>query len=422
MRKGLFLLIIGTFMLDSARAQQAVDSMRIYYPFGYRYVLPDYRTNRRELERFIGSVQEAFRKDIIERVVVRSGTSPDGMSEANERLSARRADSLEAYVVRRTGLPSELIEKRSEGIAWGMLRYRVAQSDMPYRDEILQILDRTPVWIFDDRGRIIDGRKKQLMDLRGGVPYKYMVREIFPDLRSSIAVSLYLKQTGQPAPEPKRDTLPETPAAPDHEPKPAVRAPQPTVPAVPTVSAEKPFRPLLAVKTNLLYWATVMPDFNSYTFVPNLEAEWFFADRWSLAGTGNFAKWGYGGAKWFGISSWSLEPRWWLKGDGRFRWFYLGAYGQAGDYDVQDGSTPGSGYTGNLWGAGLSFGAAIPFSDRFGLEIGIRGGYRHAQVKGYSYEAPDYFLNVETADDHWGVTGIKASVYYRFGRGSNSSK
>ena len=48
MRKGLFLLIIGTFMLDSARAQQAVDSMRIYYPFGYRYVLPDYRTNRRE--------------------------------------------------------------------------------------------------------------------------------------------------------------------------------------------------------------------------------------------------------------------------------------------------------------------------------------------------------------------------------------
>ena len=187
MRKGLFLLIIGTFMLDSARAQQAVDSMRIYYPFGYRYVLPDYRTNRRELERFIGSVQEAFRKDIIERVVVRSGTSPDGMSEANERLSARRADSLEAYVVRRTGLPSELIEKRSEGIAWGMLRDRVAQSDMPYRDEILQILDRTPVWIFDDRGRIIDGRKKQLMDLRGGVPYKYMVREIFPDLRSSIA-------------------------------------------------------------------------------------------------------------------------------------------------------------------------------------------------------------------------------------------
>ena len=45
-------------MLDSARAQQAVDSMRIYYPFGYRYVLPDYRTNRRELERFIGSVQD----------------------------------------------------------------------------------------------------------------------------------------------------------------------------------------------------------------------------------------------------------------------------------------------------------------------------------------------------------------------------
>lgn len=180
--------------------------------------------------------------------------------------------------------------------------------------------------------------------------------------------------------------------------------------------AQEEFRPLLAVKTNLLYWATVMPDFKSYTYVPNLEIEWFFKDRWSLSGTGNFAKWSYGNGKFFGISSWSIEPRWWFKGDGRFRWFYLGAYGQVGDYDVQNDRVSLDGNTGKLWGVGLSLGVAIPFSNRFGLELGLRGGYRHAKVNGYVHEAPDYFREFTEKDNHWGVTGIKASLYYRFGK------
>lgn len=180
--------------------------------------------------------------------------------------------------------------------------------------------------------------------------------------------------------------------------------------------AQEEFHPLLAVKTNLLYWATVMPDFKSYTYVPNLEIEWFFKDRWSLSGTGNFAKWSYGNGKFFGISSWSIEPRWWFKGDGRFRWFYLGAYGQVGDYDVQNDRVSLDGNTGKLWGAGLSLGVAIPFSNRFGLELGLRGGYRHAKVNGYVHEAPDYFREFTEKDNHWGVTGIKASLYYRFGK------
>ena len=241
-----------------------------------------------------------------------------------------------------------------------------------------------------------------------------------PDLRSSASAMLYVYTIARPdtsaVVEPTPDPEPEPVVSPS--PEPAAESDPAPVPTPVPAADKREFRPLLAVKTNLLYWATVMPDFKSYTFVPNLEIEWFFKERWSLSGTGNFAKWSYGDGEFFGISSWSLEPRWWFKGDGRFRWFYLGAYGQIGDYDAQNSRVAHDGNTGNLWGAGLSLGAAIPFTDRFGLEVGIRGGYRRSEVRVYSHEAPDYFLDYEKQDNHWGLTGIKASLYFRFGKGS----
>ncbi len=100
--------------------------------------------------------------------------------------------------------------------------------------------------------------------------------------------------------------------------------------------------------------------------------EWFFQERWSLSATGNYMKRSYGGDDFFGISAWSVEPRWWFKGDGRFRWFYLGAYGQVGDYDVQNSRAAFDGTTGTFWGAGLSVGAAVPFP--------IAGGWRSASA------------------------------------------
>lgn len=412
MKKGLFILIAGMLSLGTLQAQeawQAVDSIRIFYRQGHRYVDPSFRENRAILNHFKVSIDSTLRARLLERVVIHSYASPDGTDRANIRLASLRADSLASYL-----LP-ERLEKHSNGIAWDMLRKLVAASNMEYRDEVLHVLDHTPIWIHDSLGRIIDGRKKRLMELRGGNPYRYMYETFFPDLRSSVSAVLYVR-----VPVKKTDTatvvnpkpVPESKPQPESKPEPMQREPV-TV----TEPEVKDFQPFFAVKTNLLYWATLMPDFRSYTFVPNLEIEWFFKERWSLSGTGNFAKWAYGD-NFLGISSWSLEPRWWFKEDGCFHWFYLGIYGQIGDYDVQNSRVKNDGNTGNLWGAGLSFGAAIPFLNRLGFEIGIRGGYRHSEVKTYSHEAPDYFLDYETKNNHWGMTGIKASFYFRFGKGT----
>ena len=159
----LFLLFCGGYV-----HAQELDSVRIYYRQGHREVDVLFRDNRAELERFIRILREEYGANRLEGVVVRSWSSPEGVNHLNEVLSDRRADSLKTYLVRHAEIPDNLVCIHGEGIAWDMLRRMVAASDMLYKKEVLHILDHTPVWVFDKAGRVVDGRKKQLMDLRAG--------------------------------------------------------------------------------------------------------------------------------------------------------------------------------------------------------------------------------------------------------------
>ena len=76
--KRIFLSVICLSCFLSAHAGQGADSVRIYYRAGYRYVESDYRDNGMQLSRFTESVRRALRDGTIERIVVRSGASPDG--------------------------------------------------------------------------------------------------------------------------------------------------------------------------------------------------------------------------------------------------------------------------------------------------------------------------------------------------------
>ena len=193
MKKILFIGLLFVLAGPGVWSQEVSDSVRIHYRRGYRGVDPDYHNNRSELERFIRTLRREQESDRLERVVICSWTSPDGVTRYNELLAGRRADSLKSWLVRHAQIPGELVSVRGEGIGWGVLRQLVAVSDMLYKDEVLHILDNTPVWIRDSHGKIVDGRKKQLMDLRGGQPYNYMMENIFPEVRSSLSTICYRK-------------------------------------------------------------------------------------------------------------------------------------------------------------------------------------------------------------------------------------
>ena len=421
MKKYILLLVVGIILAAAAKGQYATDTTVVYYNRGRSDIDFSLCNNKAALERFIHRFNAESGDSIRYLVSFRldAYSSPDGITVANKRLSENRAKRLLEYIRSHIDFPESLLTVQSHGIDWAGLESQVAERDIPYKDEVLDVLRNTPEWIYDDDNRVIDGRKHRLGMLRGGVPYNYLMEHVFPLLRRScVTLSYTVEQTATPQPQQSvGEPAAEQPAAEPEQPRQAVVAQPEPVPVLPSAD-KRAFHPLLAVKTNLLYWAGVMPDFKHYTFVPNLEIEYFFKEHWSLSATGNYMKRSYGNDDFFSISAWSVEPRWWFKGDGRFRWFYLGAYGQVGDYDVQNNRTALDGTTGKLWGAGLSAGAAIPFSNRLGLEVGIRGGYRHAGMKEYVHEAPDYFLERKGTDNHWGVTGIKASLYYRFGKGN----
>lgn len=72
---------------------------------------PDYHNNRSELERFIRTLRREQESDRLERVVICSWTSPDGVTRYNELLAGRRADSLKSWLVRHAQIPGAAGER-----------------------------------------------------------------------------------------------------------------------------------------------------------------------------------------------------------------------------------------------------------------------------------------------------------------------
>ena len=94
MKKILFIGLLFVLAGTGVWSQEVSDSVRIHYRRGYRGVDPDYHNNRSELERFIRTLRREQESDRLERVVICSWTSPDGVTRYNELLAGRRADSL----------------------------------------------------------------------------------------------------------------------------------------------------------------------------------------------------------------------------------------------------------------------------------------------------------------------------------------
>lgn len=97
MKKILFIGLLFVLAGTGVWSQEVSDSVRIHYRRGYRGVDPDYHNNRSELERFIRTLRREQESARLERVVICSWTSPDGVTRYNELLAGRRADSLKSW-------------------------------------------------------------------------------------------------------------------------------------------------------------------------------------------------------------------------------------------------------------------------------------------------------------------------------------
>lgn len=335
--------------------------------------------------------------------------SPEGPMDNNFRLSRQRMEVLSRYVRSRVTIPDSLVSYSDMRVSWEYLDSLVVNSDMEYRNEVSHIINNTPIYIFKN-DVIVDGRKKQLMEVNYGRTWHEMDRRFFQSMRNASAIVITYKRV-IPKEVVKEEVLP--PAEPE--------APDTTVVEVPLIELQpavkiqpEPF--YMALKTNALY---------DVLAIPNIGIEFYLGKNWSAAANWHYAWWKtdrkhwywrtYGGdvalRKWFGSKA-NEKP---LTGH------HIGVYGQMVTYDFETGNR---GYLGDRWsfGGGIEYGYSLPIKKRFNIDFTLGVGYLGGEYKEY-LPMDDCYVWQATKDRKWfGPTKAEISFVWLLGRGNTNKR
>lgn len=191
MKRAVFISHLILFICFSSSAQELKprrDTLRTYIHFrqGYSQVDTAFADNKADLQRLVSLLDSVASDSLltVRSVTIEGGSSPEGDTRLNRSLSERRALNTRAYITTHTTLQDTLVRVLPSDVDWELLGELVAATAQPWRDEALDIIANTPVWIFKDK-KIVDGRKQQLCRLHGGRAWAYMSKNFFPALRNA---------------------------------------------------------------------------------------------------------------------------------------------------------------------------------------------------------------------------------------------
>lgn len=158
--------------------KKRTDEATLYidYPLNAYKVLPDFRLNRREIDKLDSLLMPVLNGGFsqLKSVRIHGYASPDGNYQDNERLSSSRSKEFRNYMRDVYHLPESVFDVTWTAEDWGGTEQILKQLAPPYADAALSVI-RTY--------GIFEGREKQLMDLGGGSPYRDMLKTVFPWLR-----------------------------------------------------------------------------------------------------------------------------------------------------------------------------------------------------------------------------------------------
>lgn len=168
-----------SFLEPTVEHDKTLDEKAVFYidyPLGSDDILPDYRNNRTELQKLDSLLSPLSAGDYssMGHIRVCGYASPDGAYIDNERLATSRARFFSSYICNTCRIPRSRIETTCVAEDWEGLSVLLQSEQPPYTAAALSIIRNVGIF---------DGREKQLMDLRGGVPYRDMLRCFFPRLR-----------------------------------------------------------------------------------------------------------------------------------------------------------------------------------------------------------------------------------------------
>ena len=322
-------------------------------------------------------------------------------------------------MLRRISLPDSIITRCDATIAWERLASLVEQSDMPHKGEAVDVLRNDPEYTYDDKGILIDSKKKHLMELQYGRTWYYMLERFFPQVRNAGVIFVTVRQK----PIIKNDKV-ELQAGPTMDTVAVVQKTDTLISQVivPEHEERKPF--YMAVKTNMLY---------DVLAVPNIGIEFYLGKNWSVSGSWMYGWWDKNSKhRYWRIYGGDIAVRKWLgrkAAEKPLTGHHLGLYGQVFTYDFEWG---GTGYMGGrpgktLWNSpnyamGVEYGYSLPIARRLNIDFTIGVGYWGGKY--YTYSPLDgHDVWESTKKRHWfGPTKAEISLVWLLGRGNSNNR
>lgn len=364
------------------------------------------------------------------QVWVCGSTSPDGLWAYNVKLSQARTDSAAEYLQEVMDIPAELIHKESLNEDWDRLAELVAVSDIPCRNQVLEIIANK------DWG----ARKIALQELNDGKVWDILVKDFFPKLRC-VRFAIYCEwDQSKPHLSMPRDTVyvrdtlvlvKETVVI--SKPDTVVITRPDTVYVTPVLTKEQAYEQyrekaveksrrnidwlnpnVMAVKTNLVSDGLAMPSLGlEFQLVKGLTLD--------LSGTYGFYNLLNKDSR--NMKAWFASPelRWWFGKHPMQKGSFIALHGNLSEYtlDWRKGvayqSVPGK----MAWSAGFTYGACACLDKKahWGLEFVIGLGYGQYHQNVGTYEKGKFQINESVepkVNQYYGVTKLQLNLVYRF--------
>ena len=379
------------------------DTLQVYFRQDKILLEPQFRDNGKRLRDFSHHFNKLLYSpdSKVRGILIVSGASPEGPSTRNRYLSDNRAKVVYDYLLDNHLVDSAHIEIESRGVDWKGLEARVKESDLPYKDEVLEIL-KLPEWIKKD-GKVTDSRKARLMDYRGGKVWNELYDLYFPDLRGTKVMIVYSILRKQEVQSPASGNVAGTDT---------IYVEKSDTVYIKGCKESRPF--YLALESNLLYDAAVIPNigieigvYKGLTVGGNYQNIWLRNNAYT---------------RWYRFEGFEAGINWYINKEKRpFKGHHIGIYGQLVTWDF---TIDGRGYLAERWayGGSISYGYACPIGKRLNLDFEIGAGYLGGNMHQY---IPDDGHRVWQFVEpfRWvGPTKAGITLQWLIGRGNHNGK
>lgn len=292
----------------------------------------------------------------VNSIYFKGTASPEGTYEFNQWLSKKRLENFRNLVAEYISLPDSSIIKSESSITWDEFHQKVAESEYPWKEEVLEIIDLPERIVPYYGNRHIDSRLLKLRQLDNGRVYYELKEPILRDLRYGLAIF----DVSYPKPE----LIPQTDAL--------------SLQTIQTISfPDIIFRetdrfylwtPKFHLKTNLAAWALA---------ISNIAAEIDLGHYWSFTVPIYYSAWDYFKST-IKFRTLAIQPelRYWPRKTGNEGFFIGPHFGMAYFNVAVDGPNRYQDYRGKTpaLGGGVSIGYRISWGQKRNWHLEVTAG------------------------------------------------